>query len=482
MKEHFKKLAGDGLIYGLSGIIARFVSIFIIPIYTRYFPPEEFAIINLINVAFVAISILVVLGLDNSVALWYWEKEDVEERKKTFASWFWFLFLTSFAVLLTVVLSGNQMSLLLLQSKEYKNLLLLAGLSFFFNSFSNVYSNWLKIQRKAMATVLFTLVISIGNIACAIYLVAYLHLGIEGVFLAQLLVSVVSFLYVIIAMRHWIHWKYFCKKRLKEMLHFSLPLIPAAFCSWLISSAGIYFIQYFESKYEVGLYQIGNTIATIVSLATYAFINAWTPLALSMHKKDYAKSFYSSSFIVFLLYASTVLVALFLFVPEILYLFTSPNYYPAALVAGLLGLNLLVSSTIQIVSIGSAIAKNNKSYSKAVVMGAVLTVLGYVVLVPFWGKEGSAVASIVSTLITVILVYRYSQKLYFIPYNLSKVIPLILVCAVFCTFSVSLNAKPFDLLLMIVKGGAFLMYVVLILALFRKDLMFFLTSKNDVLR
>ena len=473
MKEYFKKLAGDGFIYGLSGVISRFISIFVIPIYTRYFPPEEFAIINLINVTFVAISIFVVLGLDNSAALWYWDKEATIERKKTFASWFWFL---SFGALLIVVITAlgkEYISQIILQDKLYGKLLLLAAGSFFFNVFSNVYTNWLKIQRKALHTVAFTSITSLATIVLTIYIVVYEKMGIEGVFLAQLIASIISFIYVIIAMQDWLHWRYFSFNRLKEMLHFSLPLIPALICSWLLSSAGVFFIQYFQSKHEVGLYQIGNTIATVMSLGTYAFINAWTPLAFSLQKKEDARDFYAGSFIVFVLYASMILVALFLFIPEILYLFTSREYYGSALVAGLIAINLLVASSIQILSIGSAIAKNNKSYSKAVIIGAIFTIVGYGLCVPLWGKTGCAIASIMSTLLTVVLVYYYSQKLYYIPYDIKKIVYIALICFSFCGAIFYFQSESYGWLQVVVKSLLLLIYFSIVLSLFRKELAFF---------
>lgn len=473
MKEYFKKLAGDGFIYGLSGVISRFISIFIIPVYTRYFPPEKFAVINLINVTFVAIGIFVVMGLDNSAALWYWDKDSLHERKRTFSSWFWFLSLGALLVVALTAAGKSYWSSLILRDSLYGHLLLMAAGSFFFNVFSNVYTNWLKIQRKALQTVAFTLTTSLAAIGLAIYMVVWRKMGIEGVFLAQLMASMISFVYVLVAMRDWLHWKYFSSERLKEMLRFSLPLIPALVCTWLLSSAGVFFIQYFESKREVGLYQIGNTIATVMSLGTYAFINAWTPLAFSVQKKEDARHFYAGSFIVFVLYGSIILVALFLFIPEILYLFTTPEYYESALIAGLLSVNLLISSAVQIVSIGSAIAKNNKPYSKAVILGALLTVAGYGILVPLWGKVGCAIASILSTLLTVSLVYHYSQKLYFIPYEMKKVLWIAIISFTFCGAIFYFQPAETGPLQALLKTVVFLVYLGLIVSLFRKELMLF---------
>ena len=45
-KQHGKKLLGDSFIYGLSGIITSFIGVFLIPLYTTVFDPEDYGIIN----------------------------------------------------------------------------------------------------------------------------------------------------------------------------------------------------------------------------------------------------------------------------------------------------------------------------------------------------------------------------------------------------------------------------------------------------
>jgi O-antigen/teichoic acid export membrane protein len=66
MLKYLKRLAGDFLIYGLSGVISKMIGIFLVPVYTRLFLPDDYGIINLINTTFFLIGILVVCGLDNS--------------------------------------------------------------------------------------------------------------------------------------------------------------------------------------------------------------------------------------------------------------------------------------------------------------------------------------------------------------------------------------------------------------------------------
>jgi O-antigen/teichoic acid export membrane protein len=260
----------------------------------------------------------------------------------------------------------------------------------------------------------------------SILLVAYYKMGIIGVYIAQLTASGFSFLITLFLMRDWLSPRYFQYARLKEMLVFSLPLVPASVAYWLLNSAGSYFMEYYANKTEIGLYQIGSSLGGGINLVITAFLQAWVPFAMSVSKNEDAKSIYADSLLLYLIVIGFFQVLLSIFSNEILLFVTTPEYLPARNVVGLLGLNALILGISQVVSIGSNLAKSNLPYGKAVLVGSAITVILYYLFVPSFGKEGSALSTIAGNAITACLVYYFSQKLYFIPYNIKFSIFLLL--------------------------------------------------------
>ena len=104
MHKYVKELLGGSLIYGLSGMISSAMMLFLVPIYTRVFTPADYGVLNLINITYFLLTIFVIFGLDNSAALWFWDKTEDEERKKTFASWAYFSLAFSSAVAVLILL------------------------------------------------------------------------------------------------------------------------------------------------------------------------------------------------------------------------------------------------------------------------------------------------------------------------------------------------------------------------------------------
>src|ERR1700692_3877896 len=110
MLKHLKQLAGDSLIYGLSGIVGKMIGIFLVPVYTRLFLPKDYGIINLINTTFFLIGILVVSGLDNSVARWFYNSQEESDHKKSFGSYIWFQFIIAAVVSCAIIIASPWIS------------------------------------------------------------------------------------------------------------------------------------------------------------------------------------------------------------------------------------------------------------------------------------------------------------------------------------------------------------------------------------
>lgn len=198
MFRKIKELAGDSVIYGLSGIVTRFISIFLIPIYTRIFTPADYGIINLVSVTFLLMGIFVVIGLDNAAARWYWDKEDDKDRISTFSSWFWIQLLVSVLFAIVIALISPFLSNTILGDSNYYYLIILAAINLPFTAFTLVYSTWLRVRKKAINAVVFSLINSLLAIALSIYLVMYLRIGLKGVFLSQLIANIASAVIVVV--------------------------------------------------------------------------------------------------------------------------------------------------------------------------------------------------------------------------------------------------------------------------------------------
>jgi O-antigen/teichoic acid export membrane protein len=244
--------------------------------------------------------------------------------------------------------------------------------------------------------------------------------GIEGVFAAHLVARAVTTIVAALILKDWIHPQYFRWNRLREMLAFALPLIPAAIAVWFINLADRYFLQYYSTTSEVGLYQVGYSIAMLAALVTGAFQQAWNPFFLSVHKNERAKEIYGTALLAYLWVMCALCTLISLVAPEILRIFTRPAYYGASTVVPFLAFSYVMLGLTDIARVGPTLAKKTKPIGSAVAWAAALNMLLNFVLIPRWGKEGAAIATLMAQATVPVYLFWRSQKVYPIPYSFAS--------------------------------------------------------------
>ncbi|HUZ59152.1 MAG TPA: oligosaccharide flippase family protein [Hanamia sp.] len=470
MLKYLKQLTGDSLIYGISGIVSKMIGIFLVPIYTRLFLPKDYGIINLVNTTFILLSILIVCALDSSAARWFFDSTEKSDHKKTFGAYIWFQLFLAVIVAGIIIVFSSPLSQFFFKENGKPIYFILPAITLITNILPSVLINWFRLHRRPVATVVFTIAQTIAAVSLTVLFVVFLHWQITGVFAALAISSSIFSLVAIIMLRGWLNLKYFSKQRLKVMLRFALPMIPAALSYWLLNNTDSYFIAYFtKSTAEVGLFGIGAMLASVIGMFTGAFQQAWGPFAFSLINNPDAKKVYASIFLVFG-YGMAILAALLmLFAPEALMIFTTPEYYDSAWVAGILGYNLVLISFSYIAIIGISIKRTTAPYGIAMLYATIVTIALDIILIPKFGKEGSALATVIAQIIVPAYLFYKGQKVYPIPYKFAEVAIVIIT---FLVVVVGIRFIHFDNLAtqVIVKVITSLFMITLTLLLNRKTL------------
>lgn len=427
MLKHLKQLTHDSLIYGISGIISKMIGIFMVPIYTRLFLPEDYGIINLVNTTFFLLGVLVVCGLDSSVARWFYDSTEEADHKKSFSGYIWFQFLIAIVLTCVVVIASPWLSRAFFKEAGRPIYFILPAISLVTNILPGVLINWYRVHHRPVATVVFTIAQTVTTVALTILFVIVLRWGVTGVFAALTISSAIFSVVVIFQLHEWLSFSYFNKRRLTEMLKFAVPLIPAALSYWLLNNTDSYFIAYFtKSTAEVGLFGIGAMLASVLSLFTGAFQRAWGPFSFSIISSPEAKNVYAQVFLLYGYIIGLFAALLMLFAPEMLMVFATPQYYGSAWVAGILGYNLMLIGFSYIAVIGISIKKSTAPYGMAMLYATILTVLLNVILIPKYGKEGSALATTLAQVLVPAYLFYRGQRVYHIPYKFTEVVIVII--------------------------------------------------------
>jgi len=449
MFAYIKKLLSESLIYGLTGVSSGLLTILLVPIYTRMFPPEDYGVIGLISTTMALLSILVTLSLDNSAHRWYWDAEDINDQKATLASWTWCQITVSLFITGLIFIFAPWLGDILIKRDDGVVYLRWSAVTLPLGVLNIVFTNWLRMQRRPWSTLAFSFGNGLFNFLLTIIIVVSLRQGLRGIYIAQVVTVAISSIVAAYLLVDWISPQRFQWWRLLKMLNYGFPMIPAGLASWIINLSGRYFVQGYSSIAEVGLYQVGNTVATMVALVTSAFQLAWGPFALSIHKQPEAKMVYANVLLIYLWATCLISTVISLFASEILSFFATESYRNASVVVSLLSFNYVVVGLGYIASIGPTIVKTTRPYAEALFAASALTIILNLILVPHFGKEGSATATLIAQSTVPIYVFYRSQKLYHIPYRFGTALAIFVFAFLLASFGTRFSMTSQTLMIVI---------------------------------
>ncbi len=428
--EGIRSLIKESFAYGFANIVSRFIGFLLMPLYTRILTPEDYGALNVVNITLMLATMFSVLGLDGATHVFYWEKEDIGYRKKVFSTWLWTQVLVCCILIVLFYLVSDTLSILLFSSTEYSALFRISSLILITGILPSIVINWLRVKRKPWSTTWYSLLMSLITIGLNIWFIAYKGWGIQGFFWAQIISGLIMTILGVAIMKDWLLFNFFDISLLKLMLKYSLPMIPTPIAFWVLNFAGSYFIQVLYGESEVGLYQTGSTIASIMLLIVSSFTQAWGPFAMSIKEQKNAKDIYAKVLVLYTVVSGMLASFIGIFSNEILMLMTTTAYLEAHYVTGILVFNSVLTGMNFIAALGLNINKNMKPYSAAIFKGALINLILYYPVILFWGKEGSAVLTLLSSLVVCVWIFYAANKVYPIKY---RYVDCILVFTLFIT-------------------------------------------------
>lgn len=415
--KYIKQLAGESIVYGISGTVSRFIGFFLMPVYTRVFMPAEYGVIALVDTVTTLMSILVVLGLDHSSARWFYDTKDAEHRKCTIASWFWCQLATATLAGTILFVLAPQVSSVLVQSEQYAPLVRFAALGLPLSTFAKVIGNWLRYQHRAWTATFFFTASSLATIGCTILFVVLFHWGLSGVFSARLVAAAITAGVAIPLIKGWITPACFSMAHLKPMLLFGLPFVPAGIAHWVKISSSRLILNVFCGNAEVGLYAIAASLASPVGLFSNAFQLAWAPFAYSILHETRSGKVYAKVLDVYAFGSTVLCTAVSLFAVPLLSILTTKDYYSASSCVPFVAYAFVFNGALYVANLGSGITKKSLPAATGIFLEAIAALSLSFLLVPWMGKEGAAAAVAISSLLNVVYLFHASQKNYFIPYR-----------------------------------------------------------------
>lgn len=448
-----KEVLRDSAIYGAASILSRGLSLLVLPIYTRVLGPADFGALDMIMTFGALANLVVAFEVSQGLAR-YWPDCETAREKKRLASSVWWFSIAMYSLFLVCALCwADWINKYLLGEVRLVPVLRIGIVFVCFNGIFSLLQNQFRWELRSKDYAVISLIYSFLTLGLGAFFSYGLGLGLMGILWGQTAATAIS-----LGVAWWklresflfeIDFEY-----LRRMLNFSIPLVPSALATFISLYINRLTLNAMGSLGDVGLFGIGNRIASIITLLIIGIQGALTPLIYLHYQDPNTPKNLAKLLEWFLALALLGCLFLGLFSQEILAIFATNAYRPGAALVVFLAPALLLTQ-MYIFAPGMAIKKKTYWQLGITVVTALVSTALNIILVPLWGALGAAMATLAAAIVFLGLWVCVSQRLYPVPFRWKS------ICVAISAFAACAVIGRYADLISFGFGGAIALKVVL---------------------
>lgn len=398
----------------IGNFASKIMNFILIPIYTAKLTTEEYGTADLI---FTTLSLLIpILTLEiNEAVLRFSLSAPHEKRQSIFTIGVSFS-LISFIVFLVIFPIG-----MLFESFRqywiYIILLYVSNLAYIcISQFAKGSKN---VIEYSICGFINTVLVALFNI---LFLVTF-NCKVEGYLLSYILGYLGATLYLVIALRKSI--KLIIPKgiecnEIKDMLRYSIPLIPNAVCWWINNASNKYILAIFCSTATVGLFSIAYKIPSLLSVVSTIFFSAWQISAVEDFGKKECQIFYSKVYRFFFVLNATICIVLIAGSEIVARYLYANDFFVAWKYSIVLICAYFINSLATFMGTIYTTSKKTKMLLLSSLLAAIINIALSFILIPCFEVYGAALATFISYFVVLVVRIYDTKKIMPIKFNVSE--------------------------------------------------------------
>jgi len=412
-------------IYSAATVLGRMVSFFMLPFYSHILRDIGYGVIGMIDTGLVLLSSLFGQRLQTAVTRIYHEQEDPERKAAVVAS---ATSLVAMIILPLVVLGGlfsQPISNVLLGTGEYWNLVCMALATFYLNMVTQTANSVLIIQRRSKTFAAISLMRLFTGLSLNIVLVVILRWDLLGFFLSGLIVAVLS-LVVALRIQHRICGFGFDRDLVRDLVRFQLPLVPTSLARFFSTQIERVLVRYQIDLATLGVLEMAYKFPILLNmLVIMPFNKSWGTKAFEIADQEGGDVHIGQMFSYFLYLTLLGGLILTVNIEIVLQLMTPPEFWPAAHVARIMALAIIMHGVGMHLGFGILYAKRTGILARVEIVLAVVKIGLSYSLISIWGFYGAAWSELVSTSTSTIVRHFIGQRYYRLPLETGKLMLIV---------------------------------------------------------
>lgn len=454
-------LGRSTLLFVFSAIVSAAVSIFMLPLYTRYLTPADYGAIELVELSLDIATIVAGSRLLGGVFRFYYKATAEAERRAIISTGVWTVCGGYAIVGGLAFLAAPLLARFVLGGAQYTMLVRLGALSLATSAPTFVPTPYFRAAGRFRLIVASQLVRLGLQVSFNVLFLTVVHLGARAIFLSTIIANVaVGSVLLYLSLRD-VGVQY-VSRIAGDLYRFGLPLVASQVSTFVLTFGDRYFLRQAATLTVVGLYALSYRFAfTMASLAEQPFEMVWSPKRYEVAKRPDRDEIYARMFVYQSLMVLTLGVGMALFARSALQVLTTRSYWGAADVVPVLLAAMVLQAWAASQNLGIFLAERTKWVAVANWVGTAAVIAAYAVLIPRYAAWGAAIATLIGYAVRYLATYIKSQQLWPIHYEWKPIIRLCALAVAIVSAGFLLPNGPLALAL-VSRGGLFVLYLWLV--------------------
>ncbi len=322
----------------------------------------------------------------------------------------------------------------------------------------------LQVREKAAQYLSFSLTILVVRVVPVIWFVVYANEGAVGMLKGTMIGNLLALLLLIPLTLSQVVLR-FNFRILKNTLAYCLPLVPLVLSSWIVNMSDRIFIERYFGTYDVGIYSLAYKIGQLVQFVSLSILMAYNPVFYKVaNSEDESKAKIKLGNI------NNMVVHILMYIgfsvsflsKDITYLFFDREYLGAYQIVPLIALGYFFIQLVSLQNLSFHQHKKSLVIMNINLVAAFINITMNFLLIKEFGYLGAAWATVLTQIILFSIVYSFSRKYYFIPFNWVEILPFIIIFSsivIINVFVLEYGFYPFLMKLFAVLFIGFLMVI-----------------------
>lgn len=424
-KYRYKDLTKNTLLFAISSFGTKLLTFLLVPLYTNILSTVDYGTADLLYTTTTLLVVVFTINISEGVLIFamdrkYTPREVLYFGIKVILIGWW---------IITIALSiGSMIGIFTWPTYYY----VFVSVFFISSALYQTLSNYLRAVNQVKEVAIAGIISSIVYCLCNIIFLLIIKLGLNGYLISTIMGPFAGIIYCTFVGQ--ISVKGIVKEHLsniqcKTIIKYCLPLVFNSIALWVNGCLDRYFVTYFCGVEENGIYSVASKIPVVLSTIYTIFSQAWTLSAVKEFDPEDKDGFFTKTYEAYNAVMAISCSALILMNVPLARILYAKDFFIAWKCSSILTYGIFFNALTAFIGSIFAATKNSTILASTTIVSAIINTILNIVLIPRFGAEGAAVATVIALALMWMIRMIEMRKLIRIKINwIKEAIVFIVLC------------------------------------------------------